>query len=886
MIEVRLVGVRDHRAVVDVVGDAVAVDVAVAGIADAVVIEIGLVVVRHTRTIVGVVVHAVIVVVEVAGVAQSVVVQVLLARVRDAAAVVNVVGNAVVVLVSVAGVADAVMVDVGLGRVGHGRTIVERIQHAVAVHVGLAHVAQPIRIRVMLVRIGDQRTVVGGVGHAVIVVVVVAGVAHAVAVGVGLVVIGDIDAVVAGIAEGVAVGVFLAGVGHVAAVVDGRIHAVAIRVDNRRSDRHRQVDRHGQARDRVGDLHARRVGRHGGVQVLHRRADALRAVAEVPAERQTGVVGAQLVERVRAIKRHADRYAMQRVDLLVLIGDDDVRIQPRDVAALAEFNRQAVVRLARGDEAELIGPAAAAAAGEGVQPVGLVAQHGAGVAGQLERVGIDDHGHTESRRIHFVGVADADRAGGREVRCDECRIRIIEQEHAVLVGDGAGGRLPGPAQTERDLGQVVVGVREVGGGVRPLLGRFVKGLGLRMRPLGREPRGRSLRERMMRHFPELVRGMRIVNAGDDPLLEARIGDVHVHHVGMGHIHAAHVAVAEVVRGRPRVRSKRIGVAVCARHGHEPGIHVIQPVARQEVERQQVRAVGNPRRLALGQADGRRTVVGRAIAAEIELNQRTAGGVVGLVADDEVVVDDLAARRIDESKLGHQPRAPEERHDRAIGLVGDARDRQIALGGVPPARAGIGVGRPHRADRRIGRERERIARIAVVFAVLKLVQTVGLQNAVGEVCSGSLLLREPFAVVRQVGVHDHHAVARQRPVEVDAARLRRHARVAPEVEPLGVGECRRMIAGRILVEIGAAGRVKRIVQEGELRGDARLQQRGQVLHLQPGPVRRPRHGVVGSVGFLQDRRRVDPGSGHDVPDADGIVDDGAAVLAAAVLIVIV
>ena len=130
-VAVFLIRVRHIRTIVDGVRHAVAVDVVVARVADAIVVEVELIRVRNGLAIIDGVEHAVVVRI-LACVADAVVVEVRLIRVRDQRTIVEGVWDAVAIDVGIGAVRDAVVIEVGQrGLIRRG--IFPGVTHGVAV---------------------------------------------------------------------------------------------------------------------------------------------------------------------------------------------------------------------------------------------------------------------------------------------------------------------------------------------------------------------------------------------------------------------------------------------------------------------------------------------------------------------------------------------------------------------------------------------------------------------------------------------------------------------------------------------------------------------------------------------------------------------------------
>lgn len=263
-----------ERTGVDLVGDAVAVGVGPADVADAVLVGVELVGIVVEGAVVPDIGDAVAVLIAAAVIADAVVQAVFLVGIFDERAVVEVVGDAVAIKVvqagdgvagrvgdertGIAGVADAVAVEIALVGIGYGGAVVQMVRDAVVVFVAqaddalaffvfhipgiwrvraeIACVADAVAVAVGLLRVGKGRTVVEQVGNAVAIRVDGAGSSSArqPRCGTGkriwLAVGQRKQEKIACVADSVAVGVALVWVGGEGAVVPEVGDAVAIKV--------------------------------------------------------------------------------------------------------------------------------------------------------------------------------------------------------------------------------------------------------------------------------------------------------------------------------------------------------------------------------------------------------------------------------------------------------------------------------------------------------------------------------------------------------------------------------------------------------------------------------------------------------------------------------
>jgi hypothetical protein len=161
-VDVQLIWVGLHGAVVPGVGHTVIVDILVAGVAGSVRVQIRLIGIGNRRAVVFGVFRG-------SGeIEDAVAVQIVEASSGLAKwAVVFCVGDVVSVDVRIAGVADAVRIFIALVWVPDIRTIVSSVEVIVAIDVVVANVSQSVAIDVALVWVGKERAVVAGIAAAV-----------------------------------------------------------------------------------------------------------------------------------------------------------------------------------------------------------------------------------------------------------------------------------------------------------------------------------------------------------------------------------------------------------------------------------------------------------------------------------------------------------------------------------------------------------------------------------------------------------------------------------------------------------------------------------------------------------------------------------------------
>jgi hypothetical protein len=185
---------------------AIAVNVVITGVADAVHVQISLPLVLGQRTVVGIVKDAIVIVIIFAGIADSIPIRIALPGIGHQGTIVHGIHVPVVIIVDIGTVVGSIPIRVGPrvidnavaivvqtvtelcgpridGR--HQRLAILLVLHTVAIIVSITGIPGPIAIKVFLQKVGYQRTVVLLIDNAVAVIVQVLAIAQAVEVAIG-----------------------------------------------------------------------------------------------------------------------------------------------------------------------------------------------------------------------------------------------------------------------------------------------------------------------------------------------------------------------------------------------------------------------------------------------------------------------------------------------------------------------------------------------------------------------------------------------------------------------------------------------------------------------------------------------------------------------------